>query len=128
MAGKYPGDLLERLIKRRGLCPHEGSAGLGGAGQRSGLVLGGDGRQHGGLPPPHAAVAELHAHSHIPHGLQPRGRDREGRHQGNVQGPPLGPGNVHHEGLLQPLEPQAHRWRRRRRCDGKGGLGHGGAR
>lgn len=110
------GDVLEHGAEGRGGRAGQSAARPGGRGERAGLVLGGDGGEHGRLPPPDRAAPELHPDGDVGHGVQPRRRDGEGRGQGHVERPRLGRHHVDGEGLLEGIEPERLRRLRRGRC------------
>lgn len=114
MAGEDAPDLSKHLPERHGRAADEEAAGCVCRGEGGGLILGGDGREHGGFAPPDAPVPQLHPEGDVPHGFQPRGRDGEGGNEGDIEGPALGPADVYGEGLIEAVEAEAHRDRSRR--------------
>ena len=104
MSGEHTGDVLEQRAEwRRGGVLERGARPSGGV-ERRGLVLGGDGRQHGRLPPPDGAAAELDAHGDVAHRDEAGGRDGEGRGERDVERARVGGRHVHGEGLLERVE------------------------
>lgn len=118
MAGKQAANLGKHGAECHGRAPNEDAAGVGGSGQGRGLVLRGDGGQHGGLPPADAAVVELHPDGNVPDAVEPGGGDGEGAGEGDVEGPPLSAADVDSQGLLEALEPERHRHGRLRPSGG----------
>lgn len=135
MSGEHSGDVLEQRAERRRGCAGERGARASGGVERGRLVLGGDGGQHGRLPPPHGAAAELDAHGDVGDLDEAGGRDGEGRGERDVERARVGRGHVHGEGVLERVEAEGRRGGRRggrgRRDgaeEGGGGLAAGAGR
>jgi hypothetical protein len=72
--------------------------------ERCRLVLGRDGGQHGRLPPPDSAAAELDADGDVGDLDEAGGRDGEGRGERDVERARVGRRHVHGEGPLERVE------------------------
>lgn len=84
MAREQVGNILQHLPAAHGRRVLQQRAYLQGLGQRSGLVLSGNGRQNGGLAPAHAPIHQLNTNCNISHALQSRRRDGEGGFERDV--------------------------------------------